>query len=76
MLGTCTSAAASSESAASGEMRKAATVVATTVVTATTIAGMPNRMMCASDSTSLVVRATRSPVPARSTTERAGAPRR
>ena len=68
-LGTWISAAVSSDRAASGEVRNAATVVATTVVTATTIAGMPNRMMCASDSTSLVVRATRSPVPARSTTD-------
>jgi hypothetical protein len=49
---------------------RAATAVAVTVVTATTMAGMPKRMMCANESMSLVVRATRSPVPARSTVDR------
>ncbi len=56
-------------SAASGEVITAATTVAAIVVTATTIAGMPKRMMYAKESMSFVVRATRSPVPARSTTE-------
>lgn len=51
-------------------MSRAATAVAVTVVTATTMAGMPKRMMCANESMSLVVRVTRSPVPARSTVDR------
>ncbi len=45
-------------------------MVIATVITATNNEGIPNRTTCESASTSLVVRATRSPVPARSTVDR------
>ena len=50
-------------------VRNAATQVITTVTTATKIDGIPNRATCDNASTSLVVRETRSPVPARSTVD-------
>ena len=54
---------------ARGEVNSAATTVIATVIVATNSDGMPNRTTCESASTSLVVRATRSPVPARSTVD-------
>ena len=54
---------------ASGEVNRAATIVISTVIPATNSDGMPNRTTCDKASTSLVVRATRSPVPARSTVD-------
>ena len=50
-------------------VRNAATQVIATVTTATKIDGIPNRATCDNASTSLVVRETRSPVPARSTVD-------
>ena len=56
-------------SATSGAMNRHATTVSTMVTTATITRGTPNRTACCSLFTSLVVRATRSPVPARSTVD-------
>lgn len=58
------------DTATSGEVSMLATTVSRIVTTATMSRGTPNRTACWMRLTSFVVRATRSPVPARSTVER------
>jgi hypothetical protein len=65
IVGTPTNSA----TATSGAMSRHATTVSVIVTTATMTRGTPKRTACCSLLTSLVVRATRSPVPARSTTD-------
>ena len=57
------------ESAATGLTTTAATTVSSTVTAEISVSGIAKRTVRASVSTSAVVRETRSPVPARSTTE-------
>ena len=57
------------DSAVTGLTRKAATTVSSTVTAEISVSGIAKRTVRASVSTSAVVRETRSPVPARSTTE-------
>ena len=67
--GSSTGSPASSPSATTGLVTRAATAVSAIVAPATSTRGTPNRTVYCTRSMSVVVRATRSPVPARSTTD-------